>query len=57
MARILFTSGGFGESFNAGSANSYSLAVDLCPLQIDVFAITVDGIIIAAQEFALVCHH
>ena len=56
-ARNLSANGGFGERFNARSANFNPFAIEARPLQIDVFAITVDRIIITAQEFALICHH
>ena len=44
-------------SFNAGGADFYPLTVDLCPLEIGVFAVAVYRIIMTAQQFALVCHH
>ena len=58
IARSLFvTSGGFGERLNTGGANHHAFAADMGPLQVDVFAVAVDGVIIAAQEFAFISHH
>lgn len=45
------------QGLNARGANHDSFAGDKSPLEIGVFAVAVYGIIIAAQEFAFVCHH
>lgn len=44
-------------SFKAGGADFQAFAVDLRPLQIRVFAIPINDVVMATQKFALVGHH
>ena len=49
--------GRFSEGLYATGTNHHALPVNFCPLEIGVFAVAVDGIVIAAQKLAFVGGH
>lgn len=53
----LFGDGRFGERLNTRGANLEALAVNFGPLEVHLFAVAIDGIVITTQKFAFVGHH